>query len=148
MTTQWILVAQRAGAKLFQSTRAGTQLELLRDIPHLVGRLQDKDLGSDRPGRLFSNASHGTRSSTDSENTAHDHQAEVFAGELARILDKGRTLNEYDDLVLVAEPRFLGKLQASLTRLTAGKVSRRIEKELTKISDHELKLRLEDLLAA
>ena len=51
-------------------------------------------------------------SATDGEKSAHDHDAEVFALELARILDQGRTQNSYDQVVLVAELR-LSSLMAA-----------------------------------
>ena len=149
LRVQWILVAQRAGAKLYQSSPAGTHLKLLRDIPHPKGRLKDRDLISDKAGRMFSNqAGSPARSATDGEKSAHDHDAEVFALELARILDQGRTQNSYDQVVLVAEPGFLGKLQAVLSKPTADKVNGVYEKELTKMTEHELTLRLSSLMAA
>jgi protein required for attachment to host cells len=147
MAIQWILTAERGGAKLFRSAPSGNALHLIKDLPHPSGRLADGAIVSDKAGRLFSPANQG-RSATDSENTPHDHEAEVFAHHLAEILEQGRNQNEYDQLVLIAEPRFLGRLKAALSQPTASKVVRIIEKDLAHLTAHELEQRLTVLIAA
>ncbi len=64
------------------------------------------------------------------------------------MIDKARTNRDYDQLVLVAEPRFLGRLRGKLTRQSQGTVVRMIEKELTKMTPPELQRRLSRLIAA
>ena len=147
MAIQWILVAQRAGARLFQSSPSGTHLQLVKNIVHPAGRMTDGDFISDKAGRFFSPAG-SSRSATDSENTPHDHESEVFALRLAEMLEQGRNQNEYDQLVLIAEPRFLGKIQAALTRPTAAKVVKIIDKGIANLNEHELAQRLTVLIAA
>jgi protein required for attachment to host cells len=149
MAIQWILVAQRAGAKIFQSNASGAKLHLIQDIKHPTGRLKDGELVSAKAGSLFSPAAgNAARSATDSENTPHDHDAQMFANELAQIIEKGRVLNSFDQLILVAEPRFMGRLRAALSRSADHKLVSIIEKDLAHLTEFELAQKLSGLLAA
>ncbi len=137
MKTTWILVAQRAGARLFVHRGYGRAVQLVREVSHPEGRLPDRELGTDRPGRSYSTGSAG-RSSLSQHEGPSEHLATAFAATLAEILRKGRDEHAYDTLVLVAEPRFLGKLQGALDPATAARVVGTVPKELTSATEVEL----------
>ena len=48
MTTTWILIAHRGGARLFEHTGRSAGLKLLQDIPHPEGRLKNQDINADK----------------------------------------------------------------------------------------------------
>ncbi len=99
--------------------------------------MENKALGSDKPGRSFD--SHGvSRHALGKEHDEAETVAQAFAHKLAAHLDNARAKNAYGRLVLVAEPRFLGMLRAALTAPTAALVSARVEKDLGHVSDHDL----------
>jgi protein required for attachment to host cells len=123
-------------------------LKLRTEVEHPAGRLKNRDFLSDSAGRVFRSPGDLNRSSTSSENTPHDHEAEVFATELARVLEEGRNAHAYDELILIAEPRFLGVVKAALSEATARIVVRVIDKELSAMSPYELERHLTVLLAA
>ncbi len=119
MNNTWILVAHRGGARLFENKGPGKGLNLLHDIPHPAGRLKNKEIGADKPGRSFDSRGQSRHSlSTEQEPTAH--VTEQFAKQLSTMLDDGRRQQLYGKLVLVAEPRFLGSLRARLERTHRG----------------------------
>jgi len=136
MGTTWILVAHRAGARLFENKGPGTGLAPVQDIPHPEGKLKSKDLGTDEPGRGFD--SHGARHAFTQHQEPAAHVAEQFAKHLAGLLDDGRLKQRYSKLVLVAEPHFLGSLRAALTRETAALVSASLDKDLGKVDAHAM----------
>ena len=145
MTNTWILVAHRGGARIFERTGPGKGLGLIRDIPHPSGRLKNQDIGADKPGRSFD--SHGVgRHALGKEHEPTEQLAERFARELAGLLDEGRTHRRYAQLVLVAEPRFLGMLRAALTPATAALVVAALDKDLGDIDARELPKHLEGVL--
>ena len=60
--------------------------------------------------------------------SATQHFTELFARKVADYLDKARALNQFDELYLIAPPRFLGLFTG------AGRNPKRVRDSLTKIS--------------
>ncbi len=132
----WILVAHRAGARLFESAGSGQALTLLQDLPHEQGRLKNQELISDRQGRV-ANGRGGHNSYQQAEEPT-EHLAVQFTKELAKLLDDGRNQQKYDQLVLVAESRFLGHLRAALSTQTTKLVTASLDKDLGTIDARDL----------
>ena len=109
----------------------------LQDISHPKGRLQNKDINTDKPGRSFDSMGQG-RHSMGSDQDPIDHVAQQYASELADLLNKGRLTNAYEKLVLIAEPKFLGILRAALDKNTALLVVQSINKELLDVKEEDI----------
>ena len=137
MTTTWILSANRSNASLFESDWPGKSMRRLQDISHPKGRLQNKDINTDKPGRSFDSMGQG-RHSMGSDQDPIDHVAQQYASQLAELLNKGRLSNAYEKLVLIAEPKFLGILRAALDKNTALLVVKSINKELLDVKEEDL----------
>lgn len=145
MNNIWILVAHRGGARLFENKGPGKGLNLLHDIPHPQGRLKNKDIGADKPGRSFDSHGQGRHAlGTEQEPTAH--VAEQFAKQLSSMLDDGRNRQRYRKLVLVAEPRFLGNLRAALSSPTAALVTAAVGKDLGGVEPHNMPKYLDQVI--
>ena len=69
--------------------------------------------------------------------------ATSFARIVAKRIEKGRVDHEFDRVVLVAPPRFLGILGKVLGTETEKCVIDRIDKDLTPLSDDEVRARLD-----
>jgi protein required for attachment to host cells len=148
-----ILGAHRAGATFFEVEGARGAVKMTREITHPEGRLADRASETDRPGRSFDShsiAHHGQtggpRHALGSENSPARQFAEQFCAHLARELKEERARGAYDDLVLVAEPRFLGQLRIALDSQTRDKIVRTVEKDLSWLTKTELTERLGELL--
>ena len=142
MTTTWILSANRSSASLFESDWPGKSMRRLQDIPHPQGRMQNKDIDTDKPGRVFDSFGEG-RHSTSPKQEPTEHIAQQFALELAEMLNKGRLTNAYDKLVLIAEPKFLGVLRAALDKNTELLITQTVNKNLVDIKEEGLAVYLE-----
>ena len=137
MTTTWILIANRSSASLFESDWPGKSMRRVQDITHPKGRMQNKDIDADKPGRSFDSFGKGRHAmSTEQEPT--EHIAQQFALDLAELLNKGRLTHAYDKLVLMAEPKFLGILRAALDKNTAALVVQTVNKELLNVKEEDL----------
>jgi protein required for attachment to host cells len=145
--TTWILVAHRSGARLFQHDDGGKPPQELWSIDHPEGRLMNREIDTDRPGR-YGEVSSTNRSGLTHEQTAKEHVAETFAIELADRLDEGRTANAYDELILVAESSFLGLVKRKLTPATLSKVTKTFDKDLAHVPVLKLKQHLIDMTEA
>jgi protein required for attachment to host cells len=145
MTTSWIVVAHRAGARLFEHRGPGKPLVAIESVDHPQGRFQDRDVGTDRPGR--SGESYSTsRHAMEPHETAHEHDAHVFAKTIAKRLARGRMEHAFGRLLLVAEPHFLGYLERELDKPTAALVTDRIHKDLANVADAQIASHLEGAL--
>jgi len=69
----------------------------------------------------------------------------VFAAEIADKLSRGRLDRRFDDLVLIAAPRFLGVLRDELDAATAALVRGTLDKDYAGLNDRELIQRLDKL---
>jgi len=145
MNNIWILVAHRGGARVFENKGPGKGLNLLHDIPHPAGRLKNKDIGADKPGRSFDSRGQA-RHALSSEQEPTAHVAEQFAKQLSSMLDDGRNQHRYGKLVLVAEPRFLGNLRAALSPPTAALVTAAVDKDLGGVEAHNMPKHLGEVI--
>lgn len=139
MLRTWILVAHEAGARVFANDGRGEGLTLVESMDHPKGRARDRDIDSDRPGRSFRKDSGDARRASMSKSEGpHDRAVADFARLLADKLRHARVQNQYQRLVLVAPPRFLGLLRASLDGPTSQLVLASIHKDLASSKEAEL----------
>ncbi len=108
----------------------------MRDIPQPEGRLKNKDIGVDKPGRSLDSS--GRRHAFTNEQEPTAHVSEQFAKQLSELLESGRVQHRYSKLVLVAKPRFLGNLRAALTPQTAAFVTATLDKDLGGVEVHAM----------
>lgn len=128
MENLWILVADSVHGRMF-TTPDSRMISEVADYAHSASRQHERDLISDEPGRSFDSAGQG-RHAMEPKHSAHDHEADEFAGQLAEVLEQGRTEHRYDQLVLIAPPEFLGRIRNHLSKPTAQTVVAEIDKNL------------------
>lgn len=145
-TRTWVLVAHRAGARILEHGGPGKGLTLLDEIDHPDGRKLEGEIDSDRAGNLQGPGRTGGHAASKHQ-TAHEHDAQVFAQGLAGRLQQGRQANRYARLVLVAEPHFLGVLKGVLDTATAKAITATVGKDLAATRTDELAAHLQGVLA-
>ncbi len=138
MATTWVLVADAARARLFRAhDEQFESMQHLKTWNHAEGRLHEGDLVTGSEG-----AKHGgkddSQRSTGPQVSATDHEEDVFAKALAEQMRDGRVSHDYDQLVLVAAPRFLGKLRETLDEPTRKVVSHSLDKDYSKHPAEEI----------
>lgn len=144
--TTWILIAHRAGARIFVNYGPGKGLKVIAKLDHPEGRLNDQEMDSDKPGRGISSAHGGPHHSLSPEQDSKEHAVEKFAQVLAKKLDDGRNQNEFDQLILAADPRFLGRIKTALNAQTAGKIVGTLGKDLWEVADRDIPGHLRELI--
>jgi protein required for attachment to host cells len=131
MTTTRVIVAHDAGARAFEHHGPGrAALVTLREVAFEDGRRHAGDLeeggrGFDRSG----SSRHAYEAHQDTRQHAVAHFAKVLAQDLAR---------EFQQLVLVAPPRFLGVLREALGGKLLRAVIGTIAKDLPRCTPREL----------
>lgn len=145
MRRTWILVANRAEAKVFQNLGKQPNPELVREFYHPQAREKTGELLTDKAGGSFDRMANERHAMT-KEVDPHAHEAEVFAKELATHLDKARMEGAYDELLVIAAPGFLGTLTERFSGPTSQLIAKTVNKNLPGMTPHTLKPHLEGLL--
>jgi protein required for attachment to host cells len=142
----WVLVANRSRATLYLHPGPGKELTPVREFDHPEGRLKDREIDTDRAGRADHPDGGAKKSAYQRNVEPHEHLAQQFGKELAEVLNRGRNDHEYENLVLVAEPHFLGVLKASLDSHTNGLVRGTLSSDLTRERPEGVAARLGEFL--
>ena len=135
MTMTWILVANASLAKLYENPGPNKGLKLVKELVHPESRQKNGELVSDRSGAMAGNSASG---SMQPQTLPKQHEAKVFAQEIAQTLYQGRATNAYKRAILIAPPAFMGMLNTAIDGPTAQLVSDRFEKDYTKTTEPEL----------
>lgn len=146
------VVADCAEARFYDSVRRDT-IRAAGRLSHPESRLHDRDLKSDRPGRLFDRAppmrgrrGAGGRHAASSRESPSEHEAGVFAHELSAALERERAAGRFDRLVLIAGPAFLGTLRGLLSKGLREAIVAEFPKDLVHEDENALRARLPRLL--
>lgn len=141
MSATWILVANSSTARLYVNQGPKKGLSKVRDFEHAESRGKGSELVSDRPGH---NRGHGNgHGAFNPGMEPKQNEANHFAIELAKELEKGRAASHYQRLILVAAPAFMGMLNSHIGAHVKGLVTDSFEKDYTKANEKELAGHLE-----
>lgn len=135
---QYVLVADAARARLL-SAKGGQNLQEIAAFEHPESRLQNREIQSDAYGRRNQSQPGGGPSNTTTEQTdPHRVEAEKFARQLADSLRDARLRGDFEELVIVAPPKFLGMLREALDTPTSRLLGTSVAKDFTHVPTHEL----------
>lgn len=115
----YIVACSGSEAKIFSSQRRFGKWNEVKYLENPGATLREKERSTDRPGRTFDRFGNGRHAMTQEE-TGREHELQQFASSLADYLGKAQSSGAFRQLILVAEPTFLGyvrrKLSAPLKR--------------------------------
>lgn len=138
----WIVVANRSEAKIFVSDpKLGREVEFHSKLENPRGRLRNGDINADKPG-AFGIPGTGHGSGRERTQSPTERVAQEFAIEVVMALDAGRTSQDYEELILIADPHFLGLLRNTMTKELSKLVVQEEAKDLTLVTTDEIKARL------
>lgn len=145
MANIWVLAADGGRARIFEAASPRASLTEIKTLSNAEARLDSKDIATDRPGRTFDSAGEGRHAMT-VETDPKEHEEIRFAKQVAEQLEQGRVEHAFDKLVLVAAPRFLGRLRTEIDAPLAETVALEIDKDYTTLKADELRERLPEQL--
>ena len=128
----WILVANATRARFFQAAARYGALEEIDDLVNPEERLQRQDMESDRPGRSSTRDGenrHGVAPTSDPKAILADR----FAREVDERLQAALAEQRFEQLYVIAPPRFLGRLRAQMTPAVAAVLRGEWDKDLTRL---------------
>jgi protein required for attachment to host cells len=145
----WILVANRTEAKIFKYlNKRGGHVEYLTSLKNPRGRLRAIAINADRPGTFANLETYGARLVKSQSPT--ERVAQEFAKRVCVFLEHQVQDNQFDELVVISDPHFLGRLRHLFSKELKKKISREIKKDLIMITSRDLEKRLwpQDALGA
>lgn len=137
----WIVVANRTEAKIFKYLhKKGSHIEYLTSLKNPRGRLRAMAINADRPGVFANLQTYGTRLVKAQSPT--ERVAQEFAKKVSTFLEEQMRANHFDDLVVISDPHFLGRLRNLFSKELKRLISREVTKDLMVITTQELENRL------
>jgi protein required for attachment to host cells len=128
--TYRVVVADEFQAIFYAREKKFSPLAEIDAMQNVAAREKTGELMSDRGGRAFDSHGQGRHAMTNEKTDPKSQSAIVFAKEIADRLSAERSKGSYDNLIVVAAPRFLGVLRPALD--TAGvEAALEIDKEVT-----------------
>jgi len=128
MNKTMIVVADSTRARIFTwNSDDHSVLQELEDMSHPEGRLHERDMTSDLPGKESGAAGTGGHA-YDNKDHPKKHQQIEFAKRVSTYLDDARKANKLSKLLLIVAPAFLGELRAQFS----NELSKLIVFELSK----------------
>jgi protein required for attachment to host cells len=141
MKSSWILVANNSSAHLLTAENAASSLEKIESFVHTENRLHDREITTDLPGKIRSeggSSGHALEQPTDPKK----HESDNFAHQIAHYLEDALNLNKFEQLLIVAEPSFLGLLRNHLTEPVKKRVCFELDKNIVMESPEEIRKHL------
>ena len=128
-----VLVADGARARVFASHHAIAHLEEQEGFVQTLAHRPNRDLVGDAAGRSVDQ--HGA---LEPAMSAKENEVRNFAKMLAKHLKDLYNEQHYENLVLIASPRFLGMVRAELPKPLEQIVTRTVAKDLTRSSVQDI----------
>jgi len=132
----WYVIADGGRARFVERDEKGA----FRTVASFVStdlHKRSSDLGRDRPSRVMESAGPG-RSAVEPRRDLKEAAKEDFVKLVAEELGVGHERGQFDSLVLVAPPGVLTELKNNLSKPIAKLVAGDLQKDLTKVPDHDL----------
>lgn len=143
----WIVTADESRARVLQVQDRSTQA--LTEVDNFInpsGRAHERDLQSDAEPRFNGHGGVGKAGTAPTGGPASDretqgaieHSVKMFAKQLGTYLEQARQQQRYDELVLVAPPKFLGALRKELGKEVNATIADELPKDLSGLNTQEL----------
>jgi protein required for attachment to host cells len=131
MTITWLLVANRARARILEIQSVDDQPIERAAFVNPAGRAHERDLDSDAAGRFYGKGEREQAHSANASESLSEHETERFVVDLRAFLDHARTEQRFERLWLIAAPALLGQLRNAFSKPLRQRVELEVDKDLT-----------------
>lgn len=137
MPKTWVVVAESSRARVFELEKRNLPLIEIQDFNHPEGHLHERDLGSNAPGRGFS-GKNGIQHGVEPTSSFKEKGAENFAKSICEYLETAHEGKQFERLVLMAPPDFMGILRKHLAEGVKKSVTHELTKNLVRLGPDEI----------
>jgi protein required for attachment to host cells len=136
MSDTWVLVAESARARIFDPEGPNDRWSVVQEFSHIESRENGQDLRGNRPDQIQHSEEKDMKG--DKPGWVFDVEDERFAKELCESLSRSFSVNAFRELIIVAPPKFLGRLRRNLTAPVRKVVKLEIDKDYTQFRPEQL----------
>jgi protein required for attachment to host cells len=144
-TKYWVLVANSGQARILEMQRKPYRFHQVSELNSETQHLTNKDIVSDASGRVYHTQGPGTHS-MNPRSDPHENAEQQFSRGLAQKMEKAARLGRFDQLLVVADPKTLGRLRQQMNKAVEGKVTEEVALDLVKLPLSQLEPRLKQVL--
>jgi protein required for attachment to host cells len=141
----WVLVANSGQARILEMQRKPYEFHQVSELFSETQHLTNKEIVSDASGRVYHTQGPGTHSMKP-RSDPHEQAEEQFSRGLAQKMEKAAQLGRFDQLLVVADPKTMGRLRQRMNRSLAGKITDEVALDLVGLPLPQLESRLRDVL--
>jgi protein required for attachment to host cells len=146
MMTTWVVAADHVRARFFRIESSSSPLEEVDTLVHSEGRMHDREITSDLPGKVKNPGGLGGGHAFEQETDPKKHEADVFAGEIVHYLEQARNANRFDRLIVIADPSILGLIRQHMPNPLSALISLELDKNIAGMTAAEIRTHLPDYL--
>ena len=133
-----IAACSGSAARLWLSTARFGDWQALKEFQHPRSATRERDLTSDRPGRSFDSFGSG-RHAMSQPQSVHDQEMLRFAEQVAEFVNASIAQGSFNNLVLLAEPGFLGVLRSKLSAAAMNATILTAPKNITNLDESRIR---------
>lgn len=141
----WVLVANSGQARILEMQRKPYAFHQVSELVSEAQHLTSKDIVSDASGRDYHAQGPGTHSKKP-RSDPHEQAEEQFSRSLAQKMEKAARLGRFEQLLIIADPKTMGRLRQQMNRSLAGKVTDEVALDLVGLPLPQLESRLRNVL--
>ena len=141
----WVLVADSGQARILELQHQPFKFRQVQELVSASQHQASRDLVSDASGRAFhvqGPSSHSKQPRSD----AHDQAEQQFSLMLVHKLEKAAELGAFDHLLVIADPKTLGRLRRQMSKSLASRVSDELNLDLAGLPLNKLETRIRAIL--
>ena len=145
MTSTWILVADSTRARIFSAESSSSPLVEIDDLVHTEGRLHDREITQDLPGK-HKNPGFAGGHAFDESTDPKKHETINFVKRVAHYMEDAHNANRFFRLIVIAEPSTLGLLRNEMPDPVKKLITFELDKNITSLKPEEIRSQLPDYL--
>lgn len=130
-TNIWIVVADETRGRIFSASDDQGGIIEIEALVHPESRVPEKNLANHAPGS-YQTQKGKEQHGLNKQGKQKEHQADCFAKDIASRLEDARKKNKFKQLIIIAAPKFLGRLRSEISKPLAKQVAWELDKDLTK----------------
>ena len=129
----WVVVADASRARIFEAAELPEPLREIEDLVQPEGRMPERSLQSDRPGRSFESVGGARHAMSQHGGGPRAISRMKFAHRIVDRIDRGLAEGRFRRLALVAPPAMLGALRSSLSPQCKAHCERELASDIARL---------------
>ncbi len=139
MGMQWVVVADKRRARIFQTRGRVDELVEIDDLLNPASKLGEAHLRQDAKGRFYGKGERDQAHTAEPHVTREQHAADRFSREVMAYLETAEHEQRFGSLVMIAPPEFLGLLRKQLSKRVEIKIRQQLATDIAGLQPTQIR---------